>query len=185
MNGENRMTKYYMGIDVGLDGAIALISHRQRVKLVKMMPTLPDPVKAKKKTKGGNDSKARILDEKEFIRIIQDINETTYGDLFVCVEKQQFFTSVSRGESKKMEQYGFIKGVLRALGIPFIVTHPLTWQAALKFPKKSMGKTPSIDRAEKEFSREIMLPTKRCYVPKDGIADALNIADYIRLEKSK
>lgn len=186
------MTNFYMGIDVGLKGALAMSTANRRRVWVKDMPLMLDPFRTKKKTKLGNESKAQALDEATFLDLMKEALDLSKGDLLAAVERQQFFSkpnifktkdgdiiqASSKGESKKMEQYGFIKGVLTALEIPFILVHPQTWQAALKFPRKVNAKKYSIELAGKTFPRVELIPP-RCRVARDGRADALNILDYV------
>lgn len=73
--------------------------------------------------------------------------------------------------------YGFIKGVLEALDIPYQEIPPQRW-------KKEFGlntdKAKSIEVCKRLFPGVNLLPTPRSKVDSDGMAEALLMAEYAR-----
>ena len=74
--------------------------------------------------------------------------------------------------------YGMILGILRANGIIPQDAKPSVWKRKLRV---TADKQTSIHRAMKLFPNTSLLPTSRCRVPSDGLAEALLIAEYGRL----
>lgn len=74
--------------------------------------------------------------------------------------------------------YGMILGILRANGIIPQDAEPSVWKRKLRV---TADKQTSIHRAMKLFPNTSLLPTPRCRVPSDGLAEALLIAEYGRL----
>lgn len=74
--------------------------------------------------------------------------------------------------------YGMILGILRANGIIPQNAKPSVWKRKLGV---TADKQTSIHKAMKLFPNTSLLPTPRCRVPSDGLAEALLIAEYGRL----
>jgi crossover junction endodeoxyribonuclease RuvC len=72
---------------------------------------------------------------------------------------------------------GFIEGVLCALGIPYQLITPQRWKKEFTL---NSDKQKSIDVCERLFPNVDLLPTPRCKVKSDGMAEALLMAEYAR-----
>ena len=121
-----------------------------------------------------------VWDDKEFIEKMWDVAQTTAANekIVACVEKvgsmphQGVASSFNFGKSA-----GFIEGVLSALGIPYQLITPQRWKKEFTL---NSDKQKSIDVCEKLFPNADLLPTPKCRVKSDGMAEALLMAEYAR-----
>ena len=74
---------------------------------------------------------------------------------------------------KSAENIGKWKGILAAVGIPYLEVYPVHWQTFCGIYGKK-GKEPSIKRAQEKW------PSLNIADKEDGKADAINIADWCR-----
>lgn len=72
---------------------------------------------------------------------------------------------------------GFIEGVLRSFDIPYQLVPPQTWKK--EFCLNSSKQT-SIEVCRRLFPSVSLLPTSKCRVENDGMAEALLMAEYAR-----
>lgn len=148
------MNKIFIGIDPGKSGGIAVIKGEQ----VRTMPY----------------SDEMLMKEMYFEKLCIDLR----GGGICCLEKvgampgQGVTSMFNFGVS-----YGYIKGVLEAIGIPYQEIPPQRW-------KKEFGlnssKAASVDVCRKLFPDVNLLATDRCRKPHDGMAEALLLAEYAR-----
>lgn len=75
------------------------------------------------------------------------------------------------------ENFGFIRGLLLAFGIPYQTVTPSKWKREFSVTK---DKGSSITACQRLFPRVSLLANERCRVPHDGIAEALLLAEYAR-----
>ena len=68
-----------------------------------------------------------------------------------------------------------ILGILEALEVSYELVKPQTWKS---YVHVTSDKKTSIIKAQKLFPNTSLLPTPRCRVPADGLAEALLIAYY-------
>ena len=144
-----------IGIDVGKRGGYAIIHDEETYE-------------------------THIWDDKEFIEVMWDVVQTTdYEERIVaCVEKvgamphQGVTSSFNFGKSA-----GYIEGVLTALSIPYQLVPPQRWKKEFTL---NSDKQKSIDVCERLFPKVDLLPTPRCKVKSDGMAEALLMAEYAR-----
>lgn len=73
--------------------------------------------------------------------------------------------------------FGKILGILEALNLSYELVTPQTWK---KYVGVTHDKKTSIRKAQYLFPEVSLLPTARCRVPNDGMAEALLIAYYIK-----
>lgn len=73
------------------------------------------------------------------------------------------------------KSYGYILGVLEANGIPYQTVSPQRWKRHFGLDN---DKRKSIVTAKRLFPALSLLPTERCRVESDGMAEALLIALY-------
>lgn len=78
---------------------------------------------------------------------------------------------------------GYIEGVLSALGIPYQLVPPAKWKK--EFSLIGKDKKASIETCRKLFPDLNLLPTPKCRVPSDGLAEATLLALYAARNFSK
>jgi crossover junction endodeoxyribonuclease RuvC len=166
--------RFYVGIDPGLSGAVAVIDNKNKIVSIEDTPV----VKVKK-------SKTRTL-----------YLESRMADLLVAIGKQGVILMAGIENVHAMPKqgvtsmfsmgtgFGIWLGILAALGIPYTRIEPRAW-------KKNMGiesgssKSASAVRAYQLYSTAPLI-RPRSRVPSDGRADALLLAAHmLKLSKSK
>jgi len=75
------------------------------------------------------------------------------------------------------ENFGFIRGVLEALKIPYELVRPQKWKRMFSC---TSDKNTSIDVAKRLFPDAQLMRTERCRKPDDGMAESLLMAEYAR-----
>lgn len=118
--------------------------------------------------------------EQDIVKLIANIRQKA-PEIVVILEKAQAMPKqgiVSTG--KYMESYGFIKGALAAMKIPFQEVRPAVWKREILSGEiDKRDKDTSIRICERIFPQvDLILP--RCRKPHDGMAEALLIAEYGR-----
>lgn len=143
--------KYFLGIDPGKKGGIALISDDSRV--------------------------IRALAYTD-TALLDIANSLTDEDCRCCLEKvhsmpkQGVASTFAFGAS-----YGFIKGVLEALGLSYQEVLPQRWKKEFGL---STDKAASVDVCRRLFPAQSLRASDRCRTDHDGIAEALLMAEYAR-----
>ena len=151
-----KMSNLYIGIDPGASGAIAVINSNQDIYLLKDWPG----------------------DEVQAAKIVESIFSEGYGgEIRAAIEKAHAMPKQGVSSTFKFGMnYGMWKGILASHGIPFREITPKTWQKGVI--AKAQDKKPAVAAAARMF------PTAELYGPrggkKDGRADALLIADWVR-----
>lgn len=150
------MKIFYIGIDPGKSGGIAVIDAEDGTKMLS-----PYSDEALLKT----------------IRLVSMFEPNVAGAQ-CCLEKvgampgQGVVSMFNFGKA-----YGYIKGVLEAYKIPYQEITPQRW-------KKEFGlnsdKTASVEVCRRLFPDVNLLATPRCKKPHDGMAEALLMAEYAR-----
>jgi crossover junction endodeoxyribonuclease RuvC len=150
------MTKRTLGIDVGLNGAIALVSNGDLIGVVDM-PTV---------TLDRNGKAKRQVSVPELVDIIKQFDPTeAYIEKVFAMAGQGVTSVFSFGRS-----LGVVEGVLTTLKIKTTLMTPQTWQKGIAV---TGGKDGSRARAMELFPDQIEL-FKR--VKDDGRSDAALIA---------
>jgi len=150
------MTKRTLGIDVGLNGAIALIQDGELISVVDM-PTV---------TLDRNGKAKRQVSVPELVDIIKQFDPTeAYVEKVFAMAGQGVTSVFSFGRS-----LGVVEGVLTTMKIKTTLMTPQTWQKGLGM---TGGKDGSRARAMELFPEHIAL-FKR--VKDDGRSDAALIA---------
>ena len=143
--------KYYIGIDPGKKGGIALLGDDGRV-----VAALPYSDTA----------------------LLNITNSLTGEDCRCCLErvhsmpKQGVASTFAFGLS-----YGFIKGVLEAFGLSYQEVLPQRWKKEFGL---SNDKAASVDVCRRLFPSQSLRATERCRTDHDGMAEALLMAEYAR-----
>ena len=158
-----------VGIDPGLDGAIAVLCKGAAPEAAPM-PTL--------------GTGRRELDF-GFIRSHLHAYHVQ-GNVHVVIEKQQAMPK--QGVSSTgvtMRNYGLIEGVCIGVGIPYTIVPPREWQKVMLsgVSKKLNTKAASILIAKRLYPGVSLRATERCTTDHHGMSDALLIAEYGRRTK--
>lgn len=170
-----------IGIDVGLDGGVAMLGDDGQVFIYEM-PTDVIVTGTKKKPK-----KRRVVNGHKLRRIFRDVQKNA-REVYVMIERAQLRPAVRRDENGAlqvnqgvasqaafMEQYGLIRGILIGLGIPYEEVHPASWKADI-FHGAS-------DKTDARVMAANLFPNvaERFELKKnDGLAEATLIAEYAR-----
>ncbi len=150
------MTKRTLGIDVGLNGAIALVVDGELISVVDM-PTV---------TLDRNGKAKRQVSVPELVQIVKDFDPTdAYVEKVFAMAGQGVTSVFSFGRS-----LGVVEGVLTTMKIKTTLMTPQTWQKGLGM---TGGKDGSRARAMELFPDQTAL-FKR--VKDDGRSDAALIA---------
>jgi crossover junction endodeoxyribonuclease RuvC len=149
------MDRVFIGIDPGQSGAMAVI--------------------------GDGFDTAIPFSESAYLKTLVDLDakRTIAGtELFAIVEhvgpmpKQGVSSTFKFGMN-----FGWIQGLLYAIGIPFELVRPQKWKKAFSC---TSDKNTSISVAQRMFPRVPLFATPRCRKPHDGMAEALLMAEYGR-----
>jgi hypothetical protein len=153
-----------VGIDPGLDGALAILRDDSDSVELHLMPTLPSGV-------GGK----RMLDLVRIRDLLLDANPA-----HVAIESQQPFPKQGGCSNFTTgHNYGALCGLLVGLEISWGAVRPREWQKVYGIGRGDT-KAQSVVVCQRLFPRACLLPTPRCHVPHDGLADAALIAEYVR-----
>ena len=145
--------KVYIGIDPGSKGGIAIISDEEIISL-------------------------SLYNSYEIANILNEISQK-YDNLMCTLEKVHSMPRDGVKQAFKFgENYGFVKGTLMALKIPFQEVLPQTWKKEYSLIGKD--KQESICRCKELFPNVNLFPTERCRKESDGLAEALLICEYGR-----
>ena len=140
----------YIGIDPGLSGALAAISLR--------------------------GAYAIPFNEDEYVDTIRAASLD--GPVKAVVEHVSAMPKQGVASTFKFgTNFGWIMGVLSALGIPYELVRPQKWKREFSC---TSDKNTSIAVARRMFPTVSLLATPRCKKPHDGMAEALLMAEYCR-----
>lgn len=145
------MDRVYIGIDPGLSGAMAVIST--------------------------NGAYAIPFDEEEYVTTLKSCIDEKYAIRAVvehvgAMPKQGVASTFKFGTN-----FGWIQGILFALGIPYELVRPQKWKKEFSC---TSDKNTSVSVARRLFPSVSLLATPRCKKPHDGMAEALLMAEYAR-----
>jgi hypothetical protein len=176
--------KAWIGIDPGLDGAIACLTESGEWELF-VCPTQKIIVNKKNK---------RILDESEFFDIIWGLKmryDVTFG-----IEKSSAmprFKKNKKGEKEAQPMgvtsahstgtgWGLQRGIMTGLRIKYQIVNPKTWQKGLISGHGGKPKEKVLKAIQKLFPDQDLRKSPRCKKPHDGIVDAMGICLYVKEE---
>lgn len=166
----------YIGIDVGKKGAIAFIADEIVVVSQPLTGKEPDEVMMRTHLQWAlseSISTPHAFIEQSRAMVRPRVNPKT--------GKTEILAQGARSAFNFGALYGLWRGMLVALKIPYEIVPPKTWQLLmLAGENKSDVKAASIRVAQRRWPGVSLLPTPRCRKPSDGMADALNIAEYGR-----
>lgn len=168
MNQDDNML--YLGIDNGIAGGLASYDADSGQLNVIAMPIVG--VKTAKGNKNEYDIPAII----EWIRSMQDIGIPK----MVILEKAQAFPGQGVVSMFGIGQgYGLMKGIIAALGLPYMVVAPKTWQKEMfKGMPQQDTKQASVLTAQRLFPQTRFVGTERSKKLHNGMTDAALMAYY-------
>lgn len=147
---------YYIGIDVGKNGGIAIICENGERVTATAVPY----------------SDAML---KDVCRMLK--NSVITLEKVASRPKQGVTSSFNFGA-----EYGYIKGVIEANGLQYNEVTPKKWK---RYFGVTADKQTSIVKAHALFPKVCLRKTSRCRTDHDGMAEALLIAEYGRKFFSK
>lgn len=163
------MNKTYMGIDIGLSGAIAVIDDKN-------IFTYKMPLIAGK------------LDPNELYMLIGSF-KSTHKDLHICFEKLGVIFGSSKQTAFSMGyQMGIVEAFCVAKKIPYTAVRAVDWQkemfkhtTVINKPGKSSKDTKAMALVTiKKLFPDLTLTFNKEVKPNDGLVDAVLIAEYAR-----
>jgi hypothetical protein len=169
----------FIGVDVGISGAVAVLDEKGKIQNLFDMPVI-------KYSFSSTSKKFSLVD-------IQKLKMELYPHIF----KQTCFAAMERiftakgsanGAITSGINYGRVWSALELAGLKInIITSPRMWQKKIleTYSNKIAyddTKHASIAIASNIFKVESLIPP-RCKTPRDGRADALLIAEYLRLRE--
>ena len=167
----------YIGIDPGIDGAIAASSkYGQRVTV---MPIIVG-------TTGGTKS---TLDINAIVRwlktALQDVLPNANEEVLVGLEKVSAMPKQGITSAFNFGQtYGMLKGIVVTLGYPLELVRPQAWKKII-LEGTLKDKSAAIQYVKQRYPNLNLKATERCRVDHDGIADAVCIAAYLERTHGK
>lgn len=163
------MTKLYVGIDPGKNGAIVIIDRNLNIFSKTIMPVI---------------GKNRDYDIQGIARWFKSLKEDHF--LSVVLEKS-LIVPMSGRISITSTHYcqGLFQGILVALEIPFEVVSPTEWKKkVLRGSDWKGNKGSSVIWCKRKWPQENWKVTNRCKKDHDGFTDAACIAYYGFLRES-
>ena len=146
------VSEFYIGIDPGKDGAMAIIDNAERVTIF--------PYKD--------------AGEVAYINVCYQLKGKSK-----CVLEEVH--SMPGNGNKSMfsfgENYGFIKGILQSFGVPYETVKPQRWKKEFNV---TADKKTSIKAAHRLFPDVDLRRNERCKKEHDGMAEALLLAEWAR-----
>ena len=141
----------YVGIDPGLAGGIGVLESNSNTYSIKYTP-------------------------EALISLLNQFTDETQVQFFVehvhAMPKQGVTSTFNFGMG-----FGRILGILEAFNRKYTLVKPQVWKKVIGV---TADKQTSIDKCKELFPKVSLLPTPRCRVPSDGLAEALLIAEYGR-----
>jgi hypothetical protein len=165
---------YVLGIDPGFSGGLALLDPTGEVVALSAMPS--------------TGSKPREID---VAKLLEFVAHHRQRDSIALVVLERASPRPTDGRIQSFAtgcNYGEVRGVIKALGLPLEVCAPQTWQKVvfLGTAKRSMsngrptGPKPSIAYAKRRWPSTSLFRTPACSNEHDGLSDSLCLAEYGR-----
>lgn len=154
-----------IGIDPGLQGAVAILDRGRRLEVSK--------VPLFKNKKGKNE-----YDLVKMAQLLRLAVMQSKGNLLVVLELVHAMPGQGVTSMFSMGRgVGLWEGLLAGIGITYRKVSPMTWQKAI-LVKTGDPKADSILHATKKFPKISFLPTPRCKKIDHNMTDATNLALY-------
>jgi len=163
MSKNNQTT--YVGIDNGLQGAIAVIKNKKIIELM-TMPTLVG---------SNNRNEYDIL---SIIKILQKYQKNST----MIIEKAHAMPVIGVVQAFSFGKlYGIMIGLACALKIPYVIVHSKTWQKEMfRDISSDNTKQASVMIAKRLFPDQSFLATNRSKKEHNGMTDATLLAEFGR-----
>ncbi|MCK9544426.1 MAG: hypothetical protein M0R03_20600 [Novosphingobium sp.] len=166
------MTKYVIGVDLGVDGGISLLSSDNNLIDFEIMPT---------KIKIVNKKEKRIVDISEVVRLFSRWN-LDYNIVGLAMEVLSAFPGQS---SQTGFSLGYSSGIFESLSVffnmPCFKYRPVEWQKEMFKGinyAKGQTKSASIQVATSLFPGTDFRASERCRKNHDGLTDSVLIGLY-------
>lgn len=145
---------YFIGIDPGKSGAIAVIDDEGRVW------------------------NTNTFNKKDYAMLLREMSHPNIGSVKVVLE--HVGAMPGQGSVSMFNfgaNFGFIEGLLAANNLPYELVRPQKWKRMFSC---TSDKNTSVQVAQRLFPNIDLRRTARCSKPHDGIAEALLMAEYCR-----
>lgn len=158
------MGKIYIGIDVGINGAIAVLQDGKIIEKILM------PIIEIKKSRNDYDLNSLV----SFFKKYNPSNSV------VVIEQMRALPLLGGVQSLNLGKgFGYLVGMVSALGYPYHVVSPRTWQSVmLSDVDKTNTKIASVLIANRLFPNENFKPTARSKKDHHGLTDAVLLGKY-------
>ena len=165
-------TNFFIGIDPGQSGAVAMINSRGDIVSLQDTPVIHIKQGKKNRTKYVESQMATILDNMR--------SSHSTGKLEAVIEAVHAMPAQGVTSMFSMGMgFGLWVGILAALRIPYRKVEPVVWKRAIGIVAGS-SKNASIIRAQQAFPGVSFRKDKGRVDTLDGRADALLLAEYLR-----
>jgi len=157
------MKKYYIGIDNGLQGGIAVIDEKHEIIETLPMPTISYTKK-----------------EYDVKKIYDVLYRYRCENAFLILEKAQpQFRDGKKQAFKTGYGYGIMQGLITALSISFQIVSPKMWQKKVfEGLNQDNTKMASIMFCQRKWPKHNWKASERCKKMHDGMTDACCMAYY-------
>lgn len=169
-------TQWYIGIDPGVTGGLAVIDSSGGRKVSKMPETEADVWDWICAAVGFDEDKEdpdRI--EMRTMAVIEEqrARPTNWFD----PKAKKWTGSILKSTCMLYGSYSFLRGLLTAAGVRFVAVMPQDWQKGLGIPPKKKGETPTRWKNRLKAEAQRLFPPEKVTL---ATADALLIAEYCR-----
>ena len=154
---------YFVGIDPGASGAIAVIDSDGRLRDSIAFDKMRYPTVS-------NAIRSIVLSWPHGIRLVS-------LEKVSSMPKQGVASSFKFGAS-----YGYIQGVLDTLDINYILIRPQEWQKTILKGLNRGDKNITKDYCRRKYGIDNVKATPRSTTPHSGICDAICLAEYARAQ---
>ena len=181
------MSEYYLGVDFGKEGGLALLNPCGEIEKISAMPITTKKVK-QKSGKVKTESELNFRELKHFI--MKCDSEIGTDTLKVYGEKLKPIYNVSNKATFGLgEIYGSTKAVFSSYGLDVSLVEAVKWQEHIwqeykikrinkKGKKARDTKAMALDAVQLIYPGLDFRKNSRCKKPHDGIVDAVLIARY-------
>lgn len=158
----------YLGIDNGVNGGLAACHDGGQIVKITPMPTI--------KVVGPKGNR----NEYNIPAIIDWLNQFRNNTKMVILEKAQPFPGMGAHQTfVNAKNFGIMEGLIVALGFPYMIVHPKTWQKKMfeGMPKQDT-KQASMATAIRLFPATKFIANDKSTKLHDGMSDAALMAYY-------
>lgn len=175
-------TRFFVGVDNGLHGAIAVLDAKGGIMHLFPMPNFY--VTKTTKTPKGNFKRQGYVDALAICRFFDQWGEMMWRQMSVLIEvpagSKQAMIAISMADS-----YATVRTLFQVKGSQVDKRRALQWQKT--FWTKPRGctrdtKDYALEAANKRWPDQSWLASKKCRTAHDGLVDAALIAEYARLK---